>query len=276
LYAANRRRWLGPALIGSHGETMTRFLKLGFHSGTLPKRFAKLRRAERKARASGNWNAVRKHLRALHHVELSIRRHVEREFMALIAESHCWHGPAVVLEQIRAGATGVRFTFALETDNADPSRGPLQIVIAVQSGWLVADMIAAGWSDRLLPHQREVLTTALIGLYKSAGVDLVRQQIAAAFQPATPVYDVSASGLVVWPQREGDAEVLYDLFSEGDWIAPQIVHGLARSSLPTLERPRLVFVNVEVTWQRWVEAWQQDAAGQGHPRDSVAPVWVLA
>ena len=44
LYAANRRRELGAALIGSHGETMSRLLKLGFHSGTLPKRFAKLRR----------------------------------------------------------------------------------------------------------------------------------------------------------------------------------------------------------------------------------------
>ena len=48
LYAANRRPKLSPVRIGSHGENMGRLLRPGFHSGTLPKRFAKLRRAERR------------------------------------------------------------------------------------------------------------------------------------------------------------------------------------------------------------------------------------
>ena len=65
LYAANRKKGLSPIIIGKHGETMVRLLKPGLHSGTLPKLFAKLRRAERKARASGNWQPVRKYLHAL-------------------------------------------------------------------------------------------------------------------------------------------------------------------------------------------------------------------
>src|SRR5262249_3237653 len=36
LYRANRALALGPVVIGSHGETMTRLLRPGFHSGTLP------------------------------------------------------------------------------------------------------------------------------------------------------------------------------------------------------------------------------------------------
>ena len=52
LYAANRPKGLRPVPLGPHGETMPRLLRPGFHSGTLPKRFAKLRRAERRA---GKW-----------------------------------------------------------------------------------------------------------------------------------------------------------------------------------------------------------------------------
>ncbi len=80
LYAANRKKDLSPVVIGKHGETMFRLLKPGFHSGTLPKLFAKLRRAERKARSGGNWRSVRKHLHALERFEISLRRYIEREF----------------------------------------------------------------------------------------------------------------------------------------------------------------------------------------------------
>jgi hypothetical protein len=208
LYAANRRKNLAPALIGSHGETMARLLKPGFHSGTLPKRYAKLRRAERHARADGNWRAVRKHLRALHRVEVSVRRGVEREFLELFAQSRCWQPPLPVLEEIRLGASCVKIALSRQGDSGNS----LRITLAVQSGWLVADVAGPGWSEQLLPHQRDVLATAMIGLYKSAGVDLVGQQ---------------------------------------------------------------VFAEAPVPWERWVETWQYDLAGQGHPHDLLPPVRVL-
>jgi len=69
-------------------------------------------------------------------------------------------------------------------------------------------------------------------------------------------------------------EVFYDL-REGPWIAPQSVRGLSRRRLPTVERQRLIFREVPVSWLRWVEAWNQDVAGRGHPRESIAPVRVL-
>ena len=46
LYAANRARMLRPAVIGTHGETMRRLLRPGFHSGTLPRLYGRLRRAD--------------------------------------------------------------------------------------------------------------------------------------------------------------------------------------------------------------------------------------
>ena len=94
LYAANRRRNLRPVKIGLHGETMGRLLRPGFHSGTLPKRYAKLRRAERHARAGGNWRAgAQAPAGPARASRLSIRRCVEREFLELFAESKCWQAP---------------------------------------------------------------------------------------------------------------------------------------------------------------------------------------
>jgi hypothetical protein len=270
LYAANRRRNLFPVRIGVHGETMARLLKPGFHSGTLPKRYAKLRRAERHARAGGNWHAVHKHWQALHRTEASIRRYVEREFLELLAESRCWQAPPLSLEHVRLGTNSVKLAIGCP----GIAETALQIAFEVESGWLVAAVTAAGWAERLLPHQRQVLVTAIMGLYKSTGVDLVRQQIEAQFPPPAPWYDVSAAGLLVWPDGDEDVEVLYDL-QDGPWIAPQSLRGLPRRSLPTVARRRLVFAETPVPWDDWVAVWSRDEAGQGHPRESVAPVCIL-
>ena len=46
LYRANRPTTLKPIRVGSHGETLARLLRPGFHSGTLPKIFDHLRDAQ--------------------------------------------------------------------------------------------------------------------------------------------------------------------------------------------------------------------------------------
>ena len=54
LYEANRPEAIGPVAVGSHGETVVRFLRPGFHSGTLPKLFARLRRTLLRPGREGN------------------------------------------------------------------------------------------------------------------------------------------------------------------------------------------------------------------------------
>jgi hypothetical protein len=270
LYAANRRKNLFAVRVGSHGETMGRLLRPGFHSGTLPKRFAKLRRAEHRAQIDGNWHAVRKNLQSLREIETSVRRYVEREFLELFAESKCWQVPGIALKHVRLATNRVKLSLSC----TDLGESNLEIVLDAESGWLVGGVTSLGWAGRLEPRQREVLVTALLGLYKSAGVDLLRQQIESLLPSPTPWYDISPAGVVVWPEGEEDVEVLYDL-QEGPWVAPQSVRGLAHRTLPTVERWQLVFADVPLLWDDWVVIWNQDAAGLEHPRESAAPVRVL-
>ena len=116
LYAANRPKGLRPALLGPHGETMPRLLKPGLHSGTLPKRFAKLRRAARQRLAGDESRPTRKNREALRRIELGLRRYAEREFVEFFRESCRWQAPPPTTGPIRLANNRVRIAILLPAD----------------------------------------------------------------------------------------------------------------------------------------------------------------
>jgi hypothetical protein len=82
LYRANRPPTLKPVRVGSHGETVATFLRPGFHSGTVPKVFHRLRKAQ--LRTAAPLAATHKQLRAAHHVEEALIAFFNRDFLALL------------------------------------------------------------------------------------------------------------------------------------------------------------------------------------------------
>jgi hypothetical protein len=268
LYEANRRKNLGPVPVGHHGETMARLLKPGFHSGTVPKLYARLRRAERKARLNNNWKPTRKHRRALHHVELAVRRYAQREFVELLHQSRAWQGPRVALGRIEIASNHV----LLELCCVELGEESLWIALEQRSGWLVADIARPGWFDRLLPQQRRVLNSALVGLYKTGGVDLVCEQVLASL--GTPArLDFREDGLTVHSGEHEESEIFYPLATSPS--EPRVVAGRATRTWPDLPRRQLLFRDQPLPWAEWVAAWEQDAAGHGHPRELLASHCVI-
>jgi hypothetical protein len=176
LYRANRPADLGPEAIGPYGETMLQLLKPGFHSGTLPRLFAQLRKAERSAHESGAWRAPRTVRERLHAVETSLRRFVTRDVLALLHLSPEWQKKPLGVGDVALASNQVR----LELKHADYPLTPLRLAIAEQDGLLVARVEQAGWLSRLAPPEARTLDQAVAGMYKLAGVDLVREPGAAA------------------------------------------------------------------------------------------------
>lgn len=86
LYRANRAATLRPVLVGSHGESMRGMLRPGFHSGTVPKLFRKLRAA---CRRHDHDREARLHHDLAHAAE-GVRRFAERELAAVLAGSPDW------------------------------------------------------------------------------------------------------------------------------------------------------------------------------------------
>lgn len=245
LYDQNRPASLPPTMIGSHGETMGAFLKPGLHSGTVPKLYAKLRRAT----LSRSRSAL-KHREALAHVEEAVRCFAERELVPLLFECKAWRGGRLEVGPIDVASNRIRIELVCE------ELGPegVRVAFEEQSGWLVGGIAQRGFLDRLDADQRVVFENLLAGLYKLAGVEIVREQVAAVIG-ALP-YDVSDDGLVVWPDGSYKASVTYDLRARGALLPGRATHGLGVLP-PMLEARKVLFRHEPVAWTEWIEAWSE-------------------
>ncbi len=272
LYAANRPKGLRPVMVGSHGETLVRLLRPGLHSGTLPKLHAKLRKAERRApRNPRAAESVRAHRAALHHLSTNVRHFFEREFLALLNSSTFWRESPLTLGAVELWANRIRAEVFCPALGA----APVWLMFEERSGWLLAGVTGPGWIPRASAEQRGALATALAGLYKLAGADLVRQQVEALLPPGVSCYDVVDEGLWVSHGSDFDAEAVYPLDGEDDAIVARVTAGTFPDPLPPLPKVPLLFDRAEVPWDWWVAAWEGDRAGKPHPPLPVAGLRVL-
>jgi hypothetical protein len=256
LYKANRPRTLQPAPVGHHGETILRLLRPGFHAGTIPKLYARLRRADRKALWTGNWKKSRKYREALESVEHVVRDYLNREFVELLSESRRFQALPLQLGRVGLGANSIR----IEIHCSEFADTPLEIGLADQAGWLTARIIEPGWAARLSDVPRQALADALIGLYKMSGVELIHEQIAAQLDPQNS-FGLTDLGLMVF-SAGGQPQCFYQLRDQHSHtpsdVAAPVVHP------EPFDREALVFASWPVPWDLWVEVWDCDQAGDRH------------
>ena len=146
----------------------------------------------------------------LHAVEEEVRHFIDRDFLTLLLQGRSMATIPLALGEVVPGAK--RFLVEI----IRPGRGGpgLWLSFEEHSGWLVAGVLDPGWLVDLPPSGRDALAAALAGLYKMAGVDLVREPIARALGPDAPSYDFREEGLVVWPDDASTVEILYLLRPE--------------------------------------------------------------
>ncbi len=276
VYSANRSSRLRPVRIGHHGESLLRMLCPGFHSGTIPKLFARRRRAARKAHQNPNVNKQARYTEKLHHEAESLRHFVDRELIGLLRESRTFRERSLSVGHVGLATNRVSI---LLRDDAQPDE-PVHIDFAEQSGWLIADVAELGWLAELTDEDRAVFRTALAGLYKLGAVDLVREQIESQLvAPSIPVemaaadatspaivathaakthpYDVASTGLVVWPLGHYEAEVHYSL-DETPTTLPR-PRSLARAAgLTPLPLASLMFAEHSLTGDDWRAYWETE------------------
>ncbi len=290
LYRANQPRELRPQVAGGHGETVPRLLRPGFHSGTLPKLYARLRRA--------TGAGVGKRHEELHHVEEAVRRFVERNLLAVLAGSKSWGGTPPAAGHVHLASNRIRVELRRPLTPTPLPRGErgrgegeesIHIDLEEHAGRLVAGITtfaepenpnrngsarpSNGWLDRLPLEQVRAFTDALAGFYKAAGVDLVREQVEALL-PAGAWFTFDDRGLVVETGAQFEHGAVYDLNGDGP-LAPQPLYGQPPALSRTLPADRLIFQRMPILWADWAEAWERDLAGKGHKPPLVRGVQLL-
>ena len=125
-----------------------------------------------------------------------------------------------------------------------------------------------GLLDHVTSEQLHSFDTALLGFYRKAGAELVREQMERNFIGSHP-YDVCAAGLVIWPDRQFDQEVVADL-NRTHLVRPVPV-SLARSAgLDARSIDRVVFARSRTTWDQWTSLWHVHASGEGDEEPPLA------
>lgn len=168
LYAANRPKRLGPVSLGHHGESMRGLLRPGFHSGTIPAYFKKVRAAVRHADERGQPAAVGKYLDGLHHVEHAIQMFIERELVAVLHRAHGW-------ERLHLEAGHARLSLQcveVEVVARDFPKRPAVFSFTHKGGVISGRVTEPGFTTDLTPDLKEAWDTAAVGLLAMAAVEV--------------------------------------------------------------------------------------------------------
>ena len=253
LYRANASPTLSPVVVGSHGEKVRALLRPGFHSGVVPKTFARLRKATR----LGNTKKAAKYRHTLDHIAEAVHRLAERDFKAYLAQSRRWGDLA-----IRSGhpiLTPNRILLPFHFADGTPST---VIALEERGGWIIASVSEPGplldWTD----DARAAFADALCGLYQLAGVHAVREQAQKVFGPQAYFFDAKPEGLIV-PMPDGSS-VFHDYDDGPELHAPE----------RTLPAKAIVFSDCPLSWSQWTQQWEDDVSGKA-PRQDLVPGWTL-
>jgi hypothetical protein len=283
LYKANRGKSVRPVRVGSHGETIASFLRPGFHSGTIPKIFGRLRKAKRRAglgRAALRPGATARHLHALEHVRHAIEAFVGREFVALLNRQAAFSESPVVLRGVRLATTTILIDLAMKSapggngsDGAAAGDGGVMTIRLEQRAlWIVAGIDAGGFLPNLSAARRELFAAGLLGLYKMAGVDLVEEQVRARLAPGDVRFDLRKNLLVVWPVEDFSVETAYDLSAPEALVARGVSPRDGAFALPPLRRELVLLGMTPLPREAWTRLWDGSASRTaGLPRVEVLP-----
>ena len=164
LYAANRPDRVAPLALGHHGESVRGLLRPGFHSGTVPKAYAAIRRAIAKAEATGDEPRFHKHSEKLHGVEHAIRHFAERELIAYLNATEAWAAGPLRFAGVRLGLEHIR------VEVAGPV-APAVLRLELIGSSIIGVRDDAAFLSTTTADQRETWERAVLGFFAMGAVE---------------------------------------------------------------------------------------------------------
>ncbi|MFT4640176.1 MAG: hypothetical protein ACI8T1_003501 [Verrucomicrobiales bacterium] len=257
LYQANRDTTLKPVVVGLHGESLPRLLKPGFHSGAIGKIYARMRRAEKQGDSLRRRQSLAQSQEQLHHLEVAVRQFVEREMFSLLRQAPEMKGLRPEVSDIKLLPSAIHLRLVLGGAGWWKESAPLHLLFQARRDWLVVKVVDPGWLGKLEPEQKAIVATALAGLYKLSGVELVDEQVRHTLSLPNLAYHLRLSDMEVWAGDQRGMPVNYGLRTWG-MIRPH-PSSLAKSlGFPSVAPKQLLFGECDLAWNSWVHYWQKE------------------
>jgi len=159
LYAANRSTTLRPVPVGHHGESMRRLLLPGFHSGTVPKLFGRLRRESPGVRARAE--------RLLHELSGDVAAFVDHDIVALVERTAAGEGLGLAVDDVQLASNRIRVAIRA----AGRVGEPLVLDLVQRAGTIVSHVVQPGWLAAERGPPLDALRLALAGYHRLAAAD---------------------------------------------------------------------------------------------------------
>ena len=258
LYQANRNDQLKPVPFGGHGHTLLRLVKPGFHSGAVPKLYARMRRAERQFGPSRRRRTIALCQDKLHHHAVALQHFVERDLLALWKHSPELAHKHIDVSDVILGPNSIRIRLRCHDHQESP---PLELLFSAQQDWLVTKVAQPGWLRLLSAEQQAAAAVGLAGLYQQSGVDFAEEQLRRALPLPNIVYHLTDTDLEVWAGSQRGAPVHYSLRTWGT-IRPS-PSGLAKTiGFQSVTPKEIMFSENAIPWDDWVLYWSNREPSQ--------------
>lgn len=254
LYRANRPQSLRPMAVGTHGETIPQLLKLGFHSGTIPKLFMKLRKAELEAVSRSDWRKARTLRLDLQTIKERLARFIERDLLIPMQQNNKSFIKPLRVSEISLGLNRIEAEMTGMDDNGYAS---FKISLELVDKILMGSVSKPGGTLALNEQQNRCLSLGIAGLYKFAGIDISKEQVTSNLPSWVSDWKISEGNLVLF--SENQSTILVPINTGEPLLKLQVKNLEKACTLNTLDAERLLFGRQPLTWQEWSEGWDRSA-----------------
>ena len=173
-----------------------------------------------------------------------------------------WQDSELQLEEVKIACNSI--LISLDSDTIDGP--PVKLLFQEQSFWIVVTVADRGLLRNVTSEQLHSFDTALLGFYRKAGVEIVREQVERNLVGNYP-YDVCAAGLVIWPEVQFEREVTVDLHRPHQ-VRPMPSPLAVTFGISPASAENVLFSKSETNWYEWGRLWDVaagDTEGQQFP-----------
>ncbi|MFM8735473.1 MAG: hypothetical protein ACKOC8_09795 [Pirellulales bacterium] len=165
LYAANRAATLRPVRVGHHGETVRRLLMPGFHSGTIPKLFRRLRRLRPRGVEPAMPLPPGRADHDLHDLRHAVATFLDRHVLALVQRTAAGRRLGAHVEEVTLSLHRITATIASAHEPV-----PLMLAFERRDDTIESLVLDPGWIEAVSSDE-SASRLAVAGLHRLAGAD---------------------------------------------------------------------------------------------------------